>query len=103
MLVLASASPRRKELLAQAGYLFETMASSVPEDLRPHHLHMRGPGGMVSRADRLYDWLAEDSLVNGTAVGHLSQEWAHAQAAAFAPTNIGPGLRPPEVSSSPAV
>jgi nucleoside triphosphate pyrophosphatase len=35
MLVLASASPRRKELLAQAGYLFETMASSVPEDLRP--------------------------------------------------------------------
>ncbi|HEY2050658.1 MAG TPA: glutamate synthase-related protein, partial [Caulobacteraceae bacterium] len=72
-----------------------------PEDLRPHHLHMRGPGGMVSRADRLYDWLSEGSLIDGTAEGHMSREWTHAQAAAFAPTAFGPELRPPEVSSDP--
>lgn len=30
-LILASASPRRRELLAQAGYLFEVQASSVDE------------------------------------------------------------------------
>jgi septum formation protein len=35
MLVLASASPRRKELLQQAGYSFETIASSVPEEFLP--------------------------------------------------------------------
>lgn len=35
MLVLASASPRRRDLLAQAGLSFEVLPSSVPEDLRP--------------------------------------------------------------------
>lgn len=35
MLVLASASPRRKELLTQAGYAFRIIPSSVPEELRP--------------------------------------------------------------------
>jgi septum formation protein len=34
-LILASASPRRRELLAQAGYHFEIQASSVPESRRP--------------------------------------------------------------------
>lgn len=34
MLVLASASPRRKELLAQAGYEFRAIPSSVPEERR---------------------------------------------------------------------
>jgi septum formation protein len=34
-LILASASPRRRELLAQAGYHFEVQASSVPESRRP--------------------------------------------------------------------
>jgi septum formation protein len=34
-LILASASPRRRELLAQAGYRFEVQASSVSETLRP--------------------------------------------------------------------
>jgi septum formation protein len=33
-LILASASPRRRELLAQAGYLFEVQASSVDESRR---------------------------------------------------------------------
>jgi septum formation protein len=34
MLVLASASPRRSELLAQAGYAFEVIPSAINEDLR---------------------------------------------------------------------
>lgn len=35
MLVLASASPRRRELLAQAGYAFEVRPAHLPEDPRP--------------------------------------------------------------------
>lgn len=35
MLVLASASPRRKELLAQAGFQFTVTPASIPEDPRP--------------------------------------------------------------------
>jgi septum formation protein len=35
MLVLASASPRRRDLLAQAGYTFTVLPAAVPEDLRP--------------------------------------------------------------------
>jgi nucleoside triphosphate pyrophosphatase len=35
MLVLASASPRRRDLLTQAGYAFEVIPASVPEDPRP--------------------------------------------------------------------
>jgi septum formation protein len=34
-LILASASPRRRDLLAQAGYRFEVQASSVPESRKP--------------------------------------------------------------------
>ncbi len=34
-LILASGSPRRRELLAQAGYSFEVQASSVSESRRP--------------------------------------------------------------------
>ena len=35
MLVLASASPRRRELLIQAGLEFKVIPSSVPETLHP--------------------------------------------------------------------
>lgn len=35
MLILASASPRRRELLAQAGYKFEVHPAHVNEDVRP--------------------------------------------------------------------
>jgi septum formation protein len=34
-LILASASPRRRELLTQAGYVFEVKPAQVNEDLRP--------------------------------------------------------------------
>lgn len=35
MLILASASPRRRDLFAQAGYQFEAIAADVCEDVRP--------------------------------------------------------------------
>ncbi|HEX4067568.1 MAG TPA: Maf family protein [Acidobacteriaceae bacterium] len=35
MLVLASASPRRRDLLAQAGYQFTVLPADIPEDPRP--------------------------------------------------------------------
>jgi septum formation protein len=35
MLILASASPRRRELLAQAGYTFEARPAHIPEDPLP--------------------------------------------------------------------
>lgn len=34
MLVLASASPRRRDLLAQAGFTFEILPADIPEDVR---------------------------------------------------------------------
>ncbi|MGD0368305.1 MAG: Maf family protein, partial [Acidobacteriaceae bacterium] len=36
MLFLASGSPRRRDLLAQAGYAFEVLPTDIPEDLRPN-------------------------------------------------------------------
>ena len=36
MLVLASSSPRRRELLTQAGFKFEVQAANIPEDPRPN-------------------------------------------------------------------
>ncbi|MGA7887100.1 MAG: Maf family protein, partial [Acidobacteriaceae bacterium] len=35
MLVLASASPRRRDLLAQAGYAFTILPADIPEDPHP--------------------------------------------------------------------
>jgi len=35
MLILASASPRRRELLAQAGFAFQVHPAHIPEDPRP--------------------------------------------------------------------
>jgi len=36
MLILASASPRRRELLAQAGYTFTVHPAHIPEDPYPN-------------------------------------------------------------------
>jgi septum formation protein len=36
MLILASASPRRRELLTQAGYQFQIQAANIPEDPYPN-------------------------------------------------------------------
>ena len=38
MLVLASQSPRRAEILKQAGFPFLVRPANVPEDLRPREI-----------------------------------------------------------------
>jgi septum formation protein len=48
MLVLASASPRRKELLTQAGYQFRVIPSNIPEDRQPNE----DPTAFVTRLAR---------------------------------------------------
>jgi septum formation protein len=48
MLVLASASPRRSELLAQAGFAFTVVPASIPEDPRPRE----NPVSYVTRLAR---------------------------------------------------
>jgi septum formation protein len=48
MLVLASASPRRRELLAQAGYSFEVHPANVPEEPLPNE----DPTAYVTRLAR---------------------------------------------------
>src|SRR5271170_964940 len=68
MLVLASASPRRKELLTQAGYQFQVLPANVPEDRRPNEV----PAAFVTRLarekaqsifDRLSPASAQDQLL----------------------------------------
>jgi septum formation protein len=65
MLVLASASPRRRELLAQAGFTFTVSPASIPEDLRPNEQ----PIAYVTRlarekAENVYSRLrSQDDLV----------------------------------------
>jgi glutamate synthase domain-containing protein 2 len=77
-----------RNTLRAVGEVIGAAGLSHPRELRAHHLHMRGPSGMVSRADQAYDWLADGALVKGTAAdGPMRQEWARAQAAAFAPTD----------------
>ena len=44
-LILASASPRRRELLAQAGYTFTVQAADIDESRRPRE----GPAAYVAR------------------------------------------------------
>jgi septum formation protein len=48
MLVLASASPRRRELLTQAGYSFEVHPAHIPEDPLPNE----DPAAYVTRLAR---------------------------------------------------
>ncbi len=66
MLVLASASPRRRELLAQAGYTFEVRPAHLPEDPRPGE----EPISYVTRlarekAEAVYRELAGSSAMAG--------------------------------------
>jgi septum formation protein len=66
MLVLASASPRRRELLTQAGFTFAISPASIPEDLRPQE----NPVAYVTRlarekAESVYRRLGGDVLVLG--------------------------------------
>lgn len=69
MLVLASASPRRKELLTQAGFTFEVRPAHIPEDPLPSE----EPLAYVSRlarekAQAVYDALAAEGHGDGLTV-----------------------------------
>jgi septum formation protein len=62
MLILASASPRRRELLAQAGFTFQVHPAHIPEDLLPGE----DPIAYVTRlarekAQAVFERLAADS------------------------------------------
>jgi septum formation protein len=62
MLVLASASPRRKELLTQAGYEFKVIPANILEQRRPNE----DPAAFVARlaqekAQAVFDLLNNDS------------------------------------------
>jgi septum formation protein len=48
MLILASASPRRRELLTQAGFTFEVHPANIPEDPKPNE----DPATYVTRLAR---------------------------------------------------
>jgi septum formation protein len=69
MLVLASASPRRSELLAQAGFEFEVRAAHIPEDPRPNE----DPIAYVTRlarekAQAVFERSSAESASNGNLV-----------------------------------
>jgi septum formation protein len=63
MLVLASASPRRRELLAQASYKFRVVPANIPEERRPYE----DPTAFVTRlaqekAQSVFDQLNRDAF-----------------------------------------
>lgn len=64
-LVLASASPRRKELLTQAGYQFEVIPANIPEDRLPNE----EPGAFVTRLARQKAQFVFDNLSRAERAG----------------------------------
>ncbi|HEV2646703.1 MAG TPA: Maf family protein [Acidobacteriaceae bacterium] len=93
-LVLASASPRRRELLTQAGYVFEVAAADVDESVRVGE----GAGEYVRRLAeekarvvlaRCVDPTHVDETVMNGAPGNTGSEAAHRGETVM---NGGPGL-----------
>ena len=64
MLVLASASPRRSQLLRQAGFTFEVRPAHIPEDPRPGE----DPIAYVTRLAREKAQVVFDQLTQGNAM-----------------------------------
>ena len=62
MLVLASASPRRKELLTQAGYEFKVIPANITEERRPNE----DPTAFVTRLAQEKAQAVFDQLSNGS-------------------------------------
>ncbi|MGD0733246.1 MAG: Maf family protein [Terracidiphilus sp.] len=64
MLILASASPRRRELLTQAGFTFRVHAAHIPEEPHPNE----DPVAYVVRLAREKAQAVHDQLANPEAV-----------------------------------
>ncbi len=71
MLVLASASPRRRELLTQAGFTFEVYPAHIPEDPLPNE----DPIAYVTRLARQKAEAVFNRLTNPGAPGLDFQTW----------------------------
>jgi septum formation protein len=67
MLVLASASPRRKELLTQAGYEFKVIPANIPEERRPNE----DPTAFVTRLAQEKAQAVFDLVSNGSTEDQL--------------------------------
>jgi septum formation protein len=67
MLVLASASPRRKELLTQADYEFKIIPANIPEERHPNE----DPTAFVARLAQEKAQAVFDLLSNGSPEGNL--------------------------------
>ncbi len=67
MLVLASASPRRKELLVQAGYDFKVVPANIPEERQPHE----EPTAFVTRLAQEKARAVLDQLAHNATYGPL--------------------------------
>jgi septum formation protein len=81
-LVLASASPRRRELLAQAGFVFDVIPAHIPEEPRPGE----DPEAYVTRLAREKARVVYDSL--GTGIREQGTGTCGAADRAHAPTDI---------------
>jgi septum formation protein len=66
-LILASSSPRRKQLLTQAGYRFEVIPANIPE----HRLPKEEPGAFVTRLAREKARFVFDNLARAGKAGEL--------------------------------
>jgi septum formation protein len=59
MLVLASASPRRRELLAQAGFAFDVIPADIPEEIFPGEEPVAYATRLArEKAETIYRWLS---------------------------------------------
>ena len=96
MLILASSSPRRRELLTQAGYTFRIHPAHIPEDPLPSE----DPIAYVTRlarqkAEAVFAQLSNPTTSSGPTTSVDTPEPALSQSKALAsdPTNAGaPGL-----------
>ncbi len=87
MLVLASASPRRRELLTQAGFTFEVHPAHIPEDAKPNE-------DPIAYVVRLAREKAEAVFSELTSSSHALSMPPTAKGTGFSPAVKGTGFSP---------
>jgi septum formation protein len=95
MLILASASPRRRELLTQAGFTFEVHPAHIPEDPKPNE----DPIAYVTRlarekAEAVFRDLISNASLNPVLKGH---DFSRANSNPKEVRALAPGGSPSEV------